>query len=358
LNYCTSLFSGTVLHCTERITVHALTASIGPCLRLFDSTIGLVASACIIDIPHNAGFLRGHCFILSLLPPGRPVLELQGPRLTRALFPVSCLHTRTRGPHLNLHIHLIFTKVASRTKRRRHNIIQTTVFGTHPPRDPVDRSWGIVIQIGVPEGCALETISKDPADPKKDQHQQPDCFDSTGASIMARKTTLQPLTLPEATNVGDNSDYQLDSPTSRSPFSQKSPRSPRSPFKFTTKKSHQNVDHPYIQGTEAQTSRQLAYSQTVPSLSTQQYTDSYRGQDQEEARERGGFFSNYKASKSSSRLQQATASLVRQEGEDNMSRDTDRPTMGGKVSSGESNRSGTTYLVSSLLSDVHDSAAN
>jgi hypothetical protein len=160
---------------------------------------------------------------------------------------------------------------------------------------------------------------------------------------MARKSNPQPLTLGEAFVEGDQGHDFIDSP--RSPLSPKSPKSPRSPFKFTTKKTQAEQS---MQGAEPQQMQQtrtdIPQSQTFPGL--HQYSVGSGGEEKQERERpaRGGFFSNYKASKSSSRLQPSDS--PRPGTEDSMSRDTDRPAMSGKVSTKEAPRNGTTLLVS------------
>lgn len=152
---------------------------------------------------------------------------------------------------------------------------------------------------------------------------------------MARKSTPQPLTLAESTNI--TSDSFQRSPLS--PISPKSPRSPFSKFSATARKLHSQTqaDLP-VQAVESQPSSQthtLPSSQTVPALPTQQQTTDKQDRDRPS---RGGFFSNYKASKSSSRLQEKAES-ARQQQEDIMSKDTDRPVIA-VVSSKDKPRSG------------------
>lgn len=165
---------------------------------------------------------------------------------------------------------------------------------------------------------------------------------------MARKSTPQPLTLPNPTIVDGDSNFN-DDPTS--PLSPKSPRSPRSPFRFNSSKRTQS-ELPSLQAAaELQQPRAtLSSSQTTPSfLALQQNSGGTEQQQQQQKQEhpaRGGFFSNYKATKSSSRLQN-NADSTRQP-EDRMSRDTDRPAMSGKVSSRDKSRTGTTMQVSTL----------
>lgn len=165
---------------------------------------------------------------------------------------------------------------------------------------------------------------------------------------MARKP--QPLTLTDPRTVDAEHQFLDNNPRSPlsplSPLSPTSPKSPRSPFRFSTKKSQIQGAQP-MQVPDSHNSRTtLPPPQTSVSLSSlQQYTGASEAPEKEKQQRpaRSGFFSNYKASKSSSRLQ--NAEQVRQVTEDNMSRDTDRP---GKVSSQETSRTGTTRSVSSL----------
>lgn len=200
----------------------------------------------------------------------------------------------------------------------------------------------------------------------------------------------------------------------RSPLSAKSPRSPRSPFRFNTKKSqllhqarsqaqeqeqqlqlqqeqrplqlqererereqeqehYQRDETSSMQEVYPQTSEKdpaitigpgggsgsgsgIPTSQTLPSLSSYQSSSSPRTPDKavgiKEKPSRTGFFSNYKAAKSASKLQSSSSSNISRQvnvvEDNNMSRDTDRPAMSGKVSSQDTKRSGTTHSVSSL----------
>jgi len=182
---------------------------------------------------------------------------------------------------------------------------------------------------------------------------------------MARKSNPQPLTLNAGADAASQehnfNDLSIHSPGT--PLSPKSPRSPKSPFRFSTKKgqglqsgqetAYNQGDLPSLQAADSQQSRTtLPPSQNTVSLpSLQQYQGASGGPErQERERERpsrSGFFANYKASKSSSRLQNSDS--VRQVTEDSMSRDTDRPAMSGKVPSQENIRTGTTSFVSSVL---------
>lgn len=92
---------------------------------------------------------------------------------------------------------------------------------------------------------------------------------------------------------------------------------------------------------------ELPQSQTVPALHQYVAVEEQR----QERPTRTGFFSNYKASKSSSRLQNSENKAVVAE---NMPRDTDRPAMSGNVSSQENGRNGKTLHVSMETSDDFD----
>jgi hypothetical protein len=160
---------------------------------------------------------------------------------------------------------------------------------------------------------------------------------------MTRKTVPQPLTLAGSTAVNEQQ-YEhdfIDSP--RSPLSLKSPKSPKSPFRFTRTKESQS-ELPSMQVAEYQTRSNLPPSQSSPSV--QQYTAAGQ-ENQEQPAIKSRFFSNYKAAKSSSRLQnsESAATLT----EDSMSRDTDRPSMARRVSSKETKRTGTNCVASSFL---------
>ena len=117
---------------------------------------------------------------------------------------------------------------------------------------------------------------------------------------MARKSQPQPLTLPD-NHLQHEHDY-IDSP--RTPLSLKSPKSPTSLFRFSTKKpiaaqgalsSMHATDAPRLHHSE------LPQSQTLPAL------NQYRGEEDNQERDksaRPGFFNNYKASKSQKSLDQ------------------------------------------------------
>jgi hypothetical protein len=159
---------------------------------------------------------------------------------------------------------------------------------------------------------------------------------------MARKSNPQPLILTEPSLVQNEQNF-LDLDTPRSPMSLKSPKSPRSPFKFTTKKPQ--PEQPPMQAAEPQqqSRTEFPHSQTAPALHIFSAGGEEQRQERPERPTRTGFFSNYKASKSSSRLQNSENKTVVAE---DMSRDTDRPAMSGKVSAQEAARNGKTFLVS------------
>jgi hypothetical protein len=198
----------------------------------------------------------------------------------------------------------------------------------------------------VPEGCAHEAFSN-PATCAAASRENPL---AANRGIMTRKSIPQPLTLGVSSAAVDEEQREhehdfIDSP--RSPLSVKSPKSPRSPFRFNSSKKSQS-ELPSMQAAEPYQPRSnLPPSQSLSSL--QQYTAAAGGQENQE-RERpakSGFFSNYKAAKSSSRLQNSDSAPPVTE--DSMSRDADRPTMAGKVSSKETKRAGITHAVSSLF---------
>ncbi|TVY89828.1 putative Rho-type GTPase-activating protein [Lachnellula willkommii] len=154
----------------------------------------------------------------------------------------------------------------------------------------------------------------------------------------------QPLSLGVGSNFNNPQSQQLsstiDSPSPKSPLSPISPKSPKSPFRLSTKKGQYQGEHPSIQlqPAESQPSRTtLPPSQNAVSLpSLQQYSDNAAVGPERQERDRPartGFFSNYKASKSSSRIQ--NSDTIRHVTEDTMSRDTERPTMSGRVPSQE-----------------------
>jgi len=146
---------------------------------------------------------------------------------------------------------------------------------------------------------------------------------------MARKNTPQPLTILD------------DSPTPitdhYSPLSPTTPKSPRSPFaKFSSgrKLQKERDSEKTPMQSDSQHARSIPPSQTAPLLpsSAQQLTE------KQDRPTKGGFFSNYKAAKSASRLQPNPPSANPPQ-EDSMSRDNDRAGVG-HVSSKDKPRSG------------------
>jgi len=167
---------------------------------------------------------------------------------------------------------------------------------------------------------------------------------------MARKSQPQPLTLPD-NNVHREHEH-IESP--RTPLSLKSPKSPTSLFRFPTKKpitgqgappSMQTADAPHRHS-------ELPQSQTLPTLN--QYRSGEENQERDKTG-RGGFFNNYKATKSQKSLEQNSIG-------ETMSRDTDRPGMAERVVSGrESSKNSTSstllyrWSLSNLLMTVNNS---
>ena len=155
------------------------------------------------------------------------------------------------------------------------------------------------------------------------------------------KATPQPLTTTaDPAQLAD--DQTPDFIASPSTPSTASPSTPRSPFRFTSKKSHDKKQQ-LMQATGEPTPahKEIAAIQAAPSLSRAPLSAPLgEEKDKDNRPARGGFFGNYMASKSSSRLQ--PTETIRKVSEDSMSRDTDRPTLSGKVPSQETKRSGTT----------------
>ncbi|CAD6441509.1 595c04ac-ceb9-4fe6-be0f-97b7e03b94be [Sclerotinia trifoliorum] len=206
---------------------------------------------------------------------------------------------------------------------------------------------------------------------------------------MAKKSGLQPLMLDPNTGRSRGNGTELNIEQSpRSPLSAKSPKSPRSPFKFNTKKSQllhqaqtqaqaqeqqqqqqqqeeeqgqgqsQRNETSFMQEGDPQITRKdlpftsgsgsgsgIPTSQTLPSLSSIQSSRASDKVGVKERPSRTGFFSNYKALKSASKFQSSSSSpsdISRQVNvveDNNMSRDTDRPTMSVEVSSQDTKRS-------------------
>jgi len=169
---------------------------------------------------------------------------------------------------------------------------------------------------------------------------------------MGRKAIPQPLDI-SPTSIDE--DEQIN-PGPKSAPSLRSPRSPRSPFRFSTKFGQGFGEHPSMQAPEEQERRhnfssspstpsQATFLQPVPSDRPDRQEACDRGQEPERPSTspvKGGFFSNYKASKSSSRLQPGDS--IRQVTEETMSRDTEQSATVTKVSSSEPKRRGRLHL--------------
>ena len=168
---------------------------------------------------------------------------------------------------------------------------------------------------------------------------------------MGRKPTPQPLAIKPSSL--ENDDANKIDPGPKSAPSLRSPTSPRSPFRFSSLLGQGFGDHPSMRATEEQEGRRnFSSSPTTPSQPTFQQlfgSDKQEGRDRQRRPEqdrpstspaKGGFFSNYKASKSSSRLQ--PAENARQVAEETMSRDTERPVGSSKMGSSEGKRRGNT----------------
>lgn len=162
---------------------------------------------------------------------------------------------------------------------------------------------------------------------------------------MARRPTVQQLTMDESATVPDGNNHQYEDP--KTPVTPKSPRSPRSPFRFPSKKPQQEDENhnPQMQGADPQSRVNLPSSQTTSSLSNLQRAPTPAADEKNERTQpvRSGFFGNYKASRSSNRLQSDSA---RPANEESISQDAERPVTTRKVSAQEPIRTGTTLHVS------------
>lgn len=173
---------------------------------------------------------------------------------------------------------------------------------------------------------------------------------------MARKSTPLPLNIADDASIIDDEHDFLPSP--RSPLTSKSPKSPISPFKFTTttekgpqSQGEQPQMHPTNPLQQNRTTSILPPSQTSASLPALRQSSAASSSEERQERERparSGFFSSYKASKSSSRLQPSDTGRPVTEG--NMPRETDRPATSGQVSSSETkNWRGTIHQAPTLF---------
>jgi hypothetical protein len=185
---------------------------------------------------------------------------------------------------------------------------------------------------------------------------------------MGRKQTPQPLDIPSGDgSVAGNSDpcgaldnndkTCVDEPPKSATLSL---RSPRSPFRFSAKVAQvgfgsQPSMHP---ADHQEPSRNHPSSPATPSYPTLQRPfgfgrreDPHRGQDRERPSTspvKGGFFSNYKASKSSGRLQ--SVDIIRQVADEAMSRDGDRPELAAAEAADDGKKNGM-VLVFRLVGD-------
>jgi hypothetical protein len=164
---------------------------------------------------------------------------------------------------------------------------------------------------------------------------------------------VQALMLDESPAAPDGSQY-VEPP--RTPVTPKSPKSPRSPFRFAGKKAQLDDEKPQMQEADHQARANLPPSHTTPSLSNLQQRAPAPGADEKNERAaqpaRSGFFGNYKASKSSSRLQSDSA---RPANEESVPRDAERHVITRKVSAQEPIKAGTTLLVSPRLATLSHS---
>lgn len=155
--------------------------------------------------------------------------------------------------------------------------------------------------------------------------------------MMGKRDIPQALAIP---SVDDLAKDELDQPP-LSGLSLKSPKGPRSPFRFSSKL--QFGTNQSIQAHQDQPT-----SPTIESPFANRVQTSTSGTQQEKfatSPAKGGFFSNYKASKSASRLQ-PTGQLDGGSGDDDgrkMSRDLNRPAISSRVSGTDK---GKTTLVS------------
>ena len=177
---------------------------------------------------------------------------------------------------------------------------------------------------------------------------------------MARKATPQPLSISSSQReaAGEEGDT-LDAGPKSSSQSLKSPRSPRSPFRFSTKLGQGFGDQHSMHASDRQEHRRdhplSPTSTSLPSPQEPQVAARQTSRDRGRILDRpatspakGGFFSNYIASKSSSRLQPSETQAA-QPGGSAMSRESDRPALPGKTLSSDRNRSGETHSISGVI---------
>lgn len=150
---------------------------------------------------------------------------------------------------------------------------------------------------------------------------------------MAPKSNPQPLRLDQVGNI-DQEDV-VDARSPRSPLSSKSPRSPRIPFGFPSSKrtksqgANLTLD---IADLEATTPTEASSQPAglLPAQEAAQPLSVHQEKTESDRPTRTGFFSNYKASRSASRLQT----------EQDLAQDTDEPQLSSSLPSQESKRNG------------------
>lgn len=161
---------------------------------------------------------------------------------------------------------------------------------------------------------------------------------------MARKTNPQPLALSDSPS-GSEKENHTTLQVAHSPLTPASPTlSPRSPFSLNSKRTQsRGGEQPSMQTADAQTSRKEPTTPTnnsTPSLHRPTASAGSAGQETPGTARgksnKGGFFSNYKASKSHNTPRQAP--------DEGMSRDTDRSAMAGPVAIADNKKSGEAHL--------------
>jgi hypothetical protein len=156
---------------------------------------------------------------------------------------------------------------------------------------------------------------------------------------MARKPTPQPLSI--SSNALSN-DSGNDSGPRSAGLSLRSPGTPRSPFRFSSKPSQSFGDLQSMRAAEQQQYQKDSRGPSPPSLDSLSISQQSAGPNQQDGQRwepppasppRIGFFANYKTLKSSTRLQPSEAK--RPTTGETMSRGTDNPALSGAVSSSD-----------------------
>ncbi|KAH8815478.1 hypothetical protein F5884DRAFT_851949 [Xylogone sp. PMI_703] len=161
---------------------------------------------------------------------------------------------------------------------------------------------------------------------------------------MARKANPQPLRLDQVGEI--DPDAQIDSPSPRSPLHAWSPKSPRIPFTFQSKRSKSQGGNLALQIPDGDQPSQAEASEQATGASTAQeqmrpWTSAAQERADPDRPARTGFFSNKKNPKSSSSRSQAD----KKNSDQSMSRDNDPPQFPGNVVLQESRRYGATLLL-------------